>query len=176
MTLPHQQPYATFSGALGDNASGGYFPARAEVSNGFVTLWVALPTGWTQYFSVPASAVVVKSAAQRITLVVHGQSYPLLADHRAVNRALGYGIAGGVADVLDKPRLEMGFDVARGVSVAGAAHAFHASGGPSFIAASRQAGARTSRLGYGPIIAIGCAAGLVVVVAVTVITVLALSL
>lgn len=174
--MPYQPPYAVFSGAFGDNASGGWFPARAEASNGLITLWVALPTGWTQYFSVPAQEVVVKSAAQRITLVVRGQSYPLLADPRSVNRAIGHAVAGGVADVLNKPVFEMGVDVARGVNVAGAAHSFAIGGGPEFIAAAQQSGAKTSRLGYGPIIAIGCSAGLFVVIAVTVVTVLVLNL
>jgi hypothetical protein len=178
MTMPYptQPPYALFTGAFGDNASGGWFPARAEVSNGLVTLWVALPTGWTQYFSVPAPEVVVKSAAQRITLVVRGQSYPILADPRSVNRALQYGVVGGVASVLDKPVLGAGVDVGRGINVAGAAHSFNANGGPAFIAAAQQSGARTSRMGYGPLLALGCGGGLFIAIVVTVITVMALSL
>lgn len=176
MSTPHQQPYAVFTGALGDNAAGGYFPARAEVSDGAVTLWVASPSGWTQYFSVPAHEVVVRSAAQRITLVVRGQSYPLLADPRAVDRGIQLGAAGTVAEILDKPRFGVGIDVRRGVNVAGAAHSFHLSGGPEFVAAAQHAGARASRLGYGPILAIGCGAGLLIVVTVTAITVFVLSL
>ncbi|MFT4158249.1 MAG: hypothetical protein QM630_10060 [Microbacterium sp.] len=74
MATPYQHPYATFSGALGDTATGGWYPANVEVSNGFVTLWVALPTGWAQYFSVPAQEVAVKSAAQRITLIVRARA------------------------------------------------------------------------------------------------------
>jgi hypothetical protein len=146
------------------------------VKDNVVSLWVASPAGWTHYFSVPAHEVVVKSAAQRITLVVRGQSYPLLADPRAVNRGIGLGIAGGVAEVMDRPRLELGVDVGRGTNVAGAAHAFQISGGPAFIAAAQQSGARASRLGYGPLLAIGCGAGLVIVIFVTVITVFLLSL
>lgn len=176
MSLPHQSPYALFDGGLGDNATGQYIPARAEVSNGFVTLWVVSPTGWTQYFSVPAHEVVVKSAAQRITLVVRGQSYPLLADPGAVGRGIGYGVVGGAADVLGKPGLEMGADVGRGMNVAGAARSFRLGGGPEFIAAARQSGARTTRLGYGPILAIGCGGGLAVVVIVTLVTVFMLNL
>jgi hypothetical protein len=176
MITSNQPPYAVFAGALGDNATGQYVAARAEVKDNVVSLWVASPTGWTHYFSVPAHEVVVKSAAQRITLVVRGQSYVLLADSGAVNRGIGLGIAGGVAEVLDKPRLEMGVDVGRGLNVAGAAHAFHANGGPAFIAAAQQSGARSSRLGYGPILAIGCSAGLVIVIAVTAVTVFILSL
>ncbi len=175
MTSPHQPPHAVFTGALGDTAAGGYVPARAEVSDGAVSLSVAAPEGWTQYFSVPAHEVVVKSAAQRVTLVVRGQSYPILADPGSVNRAIGYGVAGTAADVLNKPGLEMGADIGRGINVAGAARSFSANGGPAFIAAARQSGARTSRLGYGPILAIGFGAGLVVVAAVTVITVLVLT-
>ena len=165
-----------FSGALGDNVSGGWFAARAEVNNGFVNLWVSSPTGWSLVFSVPAHEVTVKSAAQRITLVVRGQSYPLLADPRSVSRAIHHGIAGGVADILEKPRFEMGVDLARGVNVAGAAHSFHLGGGPEFLVAAQQAGARTSRVGYGPILAIGCGAGIFIVIAVTAITVMFVSL
>ena len=174
MTVPHPQPDAVFSGALGDTTSGTYHPARAEVSSGMVSVWVVTPAGWTLVFSVPAHEVVVKSAAQRITLVVRGQSYPLLADPGAVARANQYGIAGGVADVLNKPQLAMSMDMGRGASVAGGARSFYANGGPGFVAAARQSGARTSRLGYGPIVAIGCGAGLVVVVVVTAITVFVL--
>lgn len=175
MITPHQPPSAVFTGALGDNASGQYFPARAEVHDGMVSLWVAPPTGWAQYFSVPAHEVVVKSAAQRITLVVRGQSYPLLADPGAVARGVQLGVAGTIAGALDRPRLDMGVNVARGVNLAGAAQAFNASGGPAFIAAAQQSGARSSRVGYGPILAIGCGAGLVIVIAVTAVTVFLLS-
>jgi hypothetical protein len=171
MITPRQWPSAAFAGALGDNASGQYVPARAEVHDGMVSLWVAPPTGWVQYFSVPAHEVVVKSAAQRITLVVGGRSYPLLADPGAVGRGIQLGVAGTIAETLDRPRLEMGVDVARGVNVAGAANAFHAGGGPAFIAAAQQSGARSSRVGYGPILAIGCGAGLLIVIAVTAVTV-----
>jgi hypothetical protein len=73
-------------------------------------------------------------------------------------------------------RLELGVDVGRGINVAGAAHAFQINGGPAFIAAAQQSGARASRLGYGPLLAIGCGAGLVIVIFVTVITVFLLSL
>ncbi|WP_433677226.1 hypothetical protein [Microbacterium gorillae] len=176
MSFPYQPPAAQFDAALGDNATGHYLPARAEVAGGFVSLWVASPSGWRQLFSVPAHEVTVKSAAQRITLVVRGQSYPLLANPRTVRRSIQYGIAGGMADILDKPRFEMGVDLARGVNVAGSAYAFQQRGGPAFLAAAKQSGAQTSRLGYGPILAIGCAAGLAVVVIVTLITVVAINL
>lgn len=173
---PSQWPYAVFSGALGDNATGSWFPARAEVSNGYVTLWVALPTGWTQYFSVPAGDVTVRSAAQRITLVVRGQSFPMLADPRSVDRAIKHAIIGGVADVLDKPRFEMGVDLARTVNVAGAAYSFHLGGGPAFLAAAQQSGARTSRMGYGLLLGLGCGGGVLVVIVVTLVTLAAISL
>ena len=174
MTTPAQHPYAMFSGALGDNASGQYVPARAEVSGGAVTLWVASPSGWTRYFSVPAHETVVKSAAQRITLVVGGQSYPLLADPSSVDRAIEFGAAGAVAGIIDAPKVALSADVGRSMNMAGAARAFHIGGGPAFIAAARQSGAKSSRLGYGPILAIGCGAGLAIVIAVTAITVLVL--
>lgn len=167
---PYPSPSASFSGAYGDNATGAWFPARAEVSNGFITLWVALPNGWAQYFSVPAGEVTVKSAAQRITLVVRGRSYPLLADPRSVDRAIRHAILGGVADVLDKPRFEMGVDLSRTVNVAGAAYSFQLGGGPAFLAAAQQSGAQTSRTGYGLLLGLGCGGGILVVLVVTVVT------
>ncbi|WP_139205475.1 hypothetical protein [Plantibacter sp. MMLR14_011] len=177
MTAPdHHLPHTVFSGAFGDHATGQYLPACAEVRDGFVALWVATPAGWMEYFRVPAQEVVVKSAAQRITLVVRDQSYPMLADPRSVDRALYHGIAGGVAGILDKPRFEMGVDLARTVNVAGAAYSFHLGGGPGFIAAAQHAGARTSRLGYGPLLAIGCGGGVLVVILITLVTLLAVNL
>ncbi|UOR01189.1 hypothetical protein MUN77_13775 [Leucobacter allii] len=176
---PHQYPplpSAVFSGAFGDNVSGAWFPARAEVGNGCITLWVAQPNGWAQYFSVPAAEVTVKSAAQRITLVVRGQSFPLLADPRAVDRAIKHAILGGVADILDKPRFELGVDFARTINVAGSAYSFHLGGGPEFLAAAQQSGARTSRAGYGLILGLGCGGGILVVVVVTLVTLAAISL
>ena len=163
MSFPGQQPRAVFSGALGDNSTGSYHPAQAEVSNGLVTLWIGSPSGWTQYFSVPATQVTVKSAAQRITLVVGGQNYPILAHPRAVSRALGYGVAGTAASVLNKPVYGAGVDVGRAVNQAAAAHAWSAGGGPQFVAAARQAGANVSRIGYGSIAAIAGGAALAVV-------------
>ncbi|MDQ0647031.1 hypothetical protein QFZ53_001227 [Microbacterium natoriense] len=176
MTMPIQPPYAVFAGSLGDNATGNWYPAQAEVSNGFVTLWVGSPAGWTQYFSVPATEVTVKSAAQRITLVVRGQSYPILAKPRAVGRAIGYGVAGTAASVLDKPVFGAGVDVGRGVNQAAAASAWNTGGGPEFIVAARNSGAQVSRLGYGPLIAIGCGGGVAVVILVVVVTLIAINL
>lgn len=176
MTMPNQLPYAVFTGSLGDNATGNWYPAQAEVSNGFVTLWVGSPAGWTQHFSVPATEVTVKSAAQRITLVVRGQSYPILANPRAVGRAVGYGVAGTAASVLDKPVLGAGIDVGRGVNQVAAASAWNTGGGQEFIAAARNSGAQVSRLGYGPLIAIGCGGGVAAVILVVVITLIAINL
>lgn len=176
MTTPNNMPYAVFSGSLGDNATGGWYPAQAEVSNGFVTLWVGSPAGWAQYFSVPATEVTVKSAAQRITLVVRGQSYPILAKPRAVGRAINYGVAGTAASVLDKPVFEAGVDVGRGVNQVAAGAAFHSGGGPEFITAARYSGAQVSRLGYGAIAAIGCGGGLAVVILTLVVTMIAINL
>lgn len=176
MTMPNQSPHAVFAGSLGDNATGNWYPAQAEVSNGHITLWVGSPAGWTQYFSVPAAQVTVKSAAQRITLVVGGQSYPILANQRAVRRAIGYGVVGTAASVLDRPVLGAGADVARGVNQVGAARSWTTGGGPEFIAAARFSGAQVSRLGYGPLIAIGCGGGVAVVILVTVIAVFVVNL
>lgn len=164
MTFGGNLPHAVFTGALGDNATGGYLPAHAEVGNGVVTLWVASPQGWVQYFSVPAPEVTVKSAAQRITLEVRGQKYPILADPGAVNRALGLGVTGLAASAFDRPGLGIGADVGRGLNQVSAARSFAAGGGPAFIAAVSQSGARVSRLGYGAIAAIGCGGAVVAVV------------
>ena len=171
-----QYPYAVFTGAYGDNSTGAYYPARAEISNGWITLWVITATGWAQVFSVAATEVTVKSAAQRITLVVRGQSYPLLADPTVVTRVLRYGTAGTVATVLDHDRFAAGVDVSRGLTQVSAAGSWVTQGGPEFIAAARASGARTSRMGYGALIGIGCGAGLAVVLLVTVVTVAMLSL
>ena len=176
MTMPNQPPYAVFAGSFGDNATGNWYPAQAEVSNGFVTLWIGSPAGWTQYFSVPATEVIVKSAAQRITLVVRGQSYPILANPRAVRRAIGYGVAGTAASVLDRPVFGAGVDVGRGVNQVAAASSWNTGGGPEFIAAARFSGAQVSRLGYGPLIAIGCGGGAAVVILIVLVTLVAVNL
>lgn len=176
MTVPQPLPYAVFSGALGDTASGGWFPAQAVVSEGLVTLWVATPNGWMQQFSAPAREVTVKSAAQRITLSAQGRTYPILAEPRAVNRALsltGMGIAG---QVIDSAGVTAASGVGRTVNQAAAAQAFAARGGREFLAAMRASGARVSRLGYGAIVAIGCGGGLAVVILTLLITVAVLNL
>lgn len=174
--MPHPFPHAIFSGALGDRATGAWTPVQAVLDQGLVTLWVATPTGWLQQFSVPAGEVVVKSAAQRITLVVHGHSYPILADPGAVGRALGLNAANIVGGVAGSPALDVGSAAGRAVNQVGAAQAFSANGGGEFLAAMRASGARVSRLGYGAIAAIGCGGGLFVALAVLVITVMVLNL
>ncbi|WP_159622005.1 hypothetical protein [Ruania rhizosphaerae] len=175
MAMPIQHPHAVFSGAWGDTTTGAWYPAQAVVSAGIVTLWIgSAAAGWTQHFSVPAREVTVKSAAQRITLVVGGRSYPILADPGAVSRALGFtsmGIVGGVAHHGHRPyryrryrrRSGAAWDVARGVNQAAAAYAFNARGGGEFLSAVRASGARVSRLGYGALAAIGCGGGVLVV-------------
>ncbi|MGW8482998.1 hypothetical protein ACWGJP_07645 [Microbacterium sp. NPDC055903] len=176
MPFPPSMPHAVFTGALGDPSSGAWFPAQAVVSGGLITLWVASAGAWTQVFSVPAGQVQVRSAAQRITLVVGAQSYPILADPASVYRALnltGMGIAG---DLMGSDRLAIASGVGRAANVAGAAQAFTAGGGTEFLAAARFSGARVSRFGYGAIIALGCGGGLAVVIATLVITVLLLNL
>lgn len=176
MTLPSPYPHAVFTGALGDTATGGWYPAQAEVSNGFVTLWVASGAGWTQHFSVPAHEVTVKSAAQRITLMVRGQSYPILAKPAAVGRAIAYGGGSTYAEVFDRPVFEAGVDVGRGMNQVASGAAFHSNGGPEFIAAARASGAQVSRLGYGALVAIGCGGGLFVTFAVVAVLVAVYSL
>lgn len=168
-------PYAVFTGAFGDNATGAWYAAHAEVRDGLITLWIAMPTGWAQLFSAPAAHVTVKSAAQRITLVSGGREYPILSDPRTVNRALGYNVVGTAANILDKPILGAGVDAGRGLTQVSAASAWNRQGGPEFIEAARHSGAQVSRFGYGPLIALGCGGGLFVVLAVTVITALVLA-
>lgn len=168
MTMPPSAPYAVFSGALGD--AGGWRPAQAVVSDGMLTLWVAGLSGWMQHVTAPASAVRVKSAAQRITLVVHGQSYPILADPSAVGRALGYNAAGTIGGLVNAPGLSVGGDVGRGLNQAGAARAFQAQGGAEFLAAMRASGAQVSRLGFGALFAIGCGGALLVIALALIVT------
>lgn len=171
MTSPTNLPQATFSGALGNAANGGWSAAQAVVKDGVVTLWTAAPTGWTQLFSVPVGEVAVKSAAQRITLVVRGQSYPILADPAAVNRAMGLAGTGIVGNLAHVPGVSAASSVGRAANQIAAANAFKASGGGEFLAAMRGSGARVSRLGFGALTAIGCSAGLLVVLVIVVIAV-----
>ncbi|WP_309127494.1 hypothetical protein [Microbacterium sp.] len=176
MTLPPPPlPHAVFTGAWGDTETRGWSAAQAVVSEGMVTLWIASPNGWMQQFTAPASQVTAKSAAQRITLNVHGRSYPILADPGAVGRALnltGMGIAG---NLIDAGGVSAASGVGRTVNQAAAAHSFTAGGGKEFLTAMRASGARVSRLGYGAIVAIGCGGGLALVIATLVITVLVLN-
>lgn len=174
--MPYSYPRATFTGAYGDTATGTWHPAQATIDQGFVTLWIMSATGWVQRFSLPTAQVVVKSAAQRITLIAAGQSYPILADPGAVNRALGLNAANIVGGVIGSQALDVGSTIGRGANQFGAAQSFSAGGGPEFLAAARASGSRVSRLGYGAIAGIGCGCGALVVVAVLVITVFALNL
>ncbi|MFK0072397.1 hypothetical protein [Arthrobacter woluwensis] len=176
MTMPSIFPQATFTGAYGDTATNSWYPAQAVLEQGIVTLWVGSPTGWMQYFSVPAAEVTVKSAAQRITLAVAGRNYPILADPRAVYQALNFGAANVVGEITGNQTLGAMSTAGRAMNQVGAAQAFNAGGGNEFLAAMRASGARVSRLGYGAIAAIGCGAGLLVVILVVVITVWTLNL
>lgn len=183
MSMPAPRPPAVFTGSLGDRASGTWTPARVEADGSTVALWVSTPDGWTQLFRAPAQEVQVKSAAQRITLVLHGRSYPILADPSATRRGLRaqrraarwstYGhLAHGDSHHVAHRSLA---GVSRGLSQAGAAHAFEVQGGSEFLAASRASGARVSRVGYGPLLAIGCGLGLLVPVLVLVVAAMLLS-
>lgn len=173
--MPYPFPHAVFTGAYGDTTTNSWYPAQAIVDQGIVTLWIWSSTGWVQQFSVHAAQVAVKSAAQRITLVVAGQSYPILADPGAVHRALSLGAANVIGDVTGNQRLGLMSTAGRAMNQVDAARSFTAGGGSEFLAAMRASGGRVSRLGYGAIAAIGCGAGLFVVFAVVVVTVLALS-
>ncbi len=171
----HPPPSAVFSGWLGDPATGGWSPTRAEVGGGWITLWIASANGWEQHFRVSAPEVAVKSAAQRITLVVRGQNFPILSQPAAVDRSMAYGAAGAAGGALHLPALRTAATVGRGFNQASAASAFNAGGGPQFLAAARASGAQVSRVGYGPLLGIGCVVGVVVVIAVVVITMALLS-
>lgn len=161
---PPPQPFsrAVFSGALGDKATGGWYPARAVLENGMVTLWVASANEWRPHFTVPANHVMVKSAAQRITLVVQGRPYPILADPGAVNRGMRYTRLGTLGRAMDAPALAVAGDMGRIANQAGAANAFSTNGGSAFLAAMRQSGAHVSRMGFGALFAIGACVGLLV--------------
>ncbi len=174
--MPYSYPRATFTGAFGDNATGTWPPAQATIDQGYVTLWVMSQAGWVQRFSLPATQVTVKSAAQRITLVAGGQSFPILADPSAVNRALGWNAANIVGGAVGSTALDVGSAVGRGVNQFSAAQSFSAGGGAEFLAAARASGSPVSRLGYGAIAAIGCGGGALVVFMVVVITLFSLGL
>lgn len=176
MTTPDALPHAVFTGAYGDTATNGWYPAQAALEQGYVTLWIAGPSGWAQQFSVPAHQVVVKSAAQRITLVAAGRSYPILADPAAVSRALGLGAAQVVGGMMGNPAAASAGTAGRAMNQVGAARSFAAGGGYEFLAAMRASGGRVSRLGYGGIAAIGCGVALLTGVAVLVVTAWALNL
>lgn len=175
MATPAQFPHAVFTGSLGDRSTGTWAPAEVVASGGSVTLFVSTPAGWEQLFSVPAEQVKVTSAAQRITLHVGGRRYPILADPGAVRRvyrlqymggALGLSNALTHQDPVHRTYHRLGHralgNTARGLNQAAAARAFSAQGGKEFLAASRASGARVSRLGYGPLLAIGCGLGALV--------------
>ncbi len=176
MTSPYAAPQVTFTGNWGDSATGSWYPAQAALSGGMVTLWIGTAQGWVAHFTVPATEVVVKSAAQRITLVVRGQSYPILADPGAIGRGNGLAAMNVVGGITDSARLSGASLGGRVANQVGAANAFAAAGGPQFLAAMQQSGGRTSRLGYGAIAGIGCGVALATVVVVLVLTTVALSL
>lgn len=176
VTSPVPFPRATFSGALVSSGGAGYVPGNVEVTDGWVTLWALSPDGWTVVVRAPAPEVSVRSTAQKIRLSVGGQHYLLLADPDAVTRALGYSTAGAVAAVLDRPVAGAAADVGALRNQISAANSWSVGGGPQFLDAARQSGARVSRLGFGAIAAIGCGAGVAAVLLVTVITVLVIGL
>lgn len=174
--MPYSYPRATFTGAYGDTATGTWHPAQATIDQGFVTLWVLSPTGWVQRFSVPTGQLTVKSAAQRITLVIAGQSFPILADPGAVYRALGLNMVNIVGGAVGSETLGLSSTIGRGINQIGAAQSFQAGGGADFLAAARASGSRVSRLGFGALAGIGCGVGVLVTFAVIVITLIVLNL
>ncbi|WP_424464116.1 hypothetical protein [Pseudoclavibacter helvolus] len=175
MTTPMRFPQATFSGAIGAPDGRGYAPAHAEVSDGRVTLWALEPDGWVVVFAAPASEVTVRSAAQNIRLAVGGQKYVLLADPDAVTRAVVYTAAGAAAAIYDRPGAGVAADVGKLRNQISAANAWNVGGGPQFLDAARQSGARVSRLSYGALAAIGIGAGIAAVILITAITVAVLA-
>ena len=168
--MPHAFPHAVFTGAYGDTSTNSWYPAQAVLDQGFVTLWIWASAGWQQCFSLPASQVAVKSAAQRITLVAAGRSYPILADPGAVQRALSLGATNIVGDLMGNDRVSAVSTVGRARNQVDAARSFSAGGGYEFLSAMRASGGRVSRLGYGAIAGIGCGVALFTGIAVLVVT------
>ncbi|WP_377321239.1 hypothetical protein ACFJIY_19085 [Pimelobacter simplex] len=158
-------------------APGGSVPVWLLVEDGRLALLAPGqgPSGYVDVFRVPVHQARVSSAAQRITVTVGGTSYPVLA--RPIGPVVGaaLGAAGAAAGLAGAELAHGRATVARAGNLAADASAFSRQGGPALLAALRQSGAPVRRIGYGPLLAIGFAVGLLVVLVVTVVTVVAIT-
>lgn len=170
------QPRAAFQGYWTVPNVGGVVPVWLVVEGGVIALMAPgeSPTGYVDIFRVPLYQARVTSAAQRITVTVGGQSYPVLA--RPLGPIVGsvLGVAGSTAHLAGAEVIHGAATAARAGNLAADASAFTRQGGPAFLAAARQSSARVRRAGYGLVLGVGFTIGLLVVVLVTVITVAAL--
>ncbi|REK70097.1 hypothetical protein DX116_13055 [Aeromicrobium endophyticum] len=132
------------------------------------------PTGYVDIFRVPTRQARVTSAAQRITVTVGGQSYPVLARPRGPVIGSALGVAGSTAHLAGVEIVYGAATAARAGNLAADASAFAQQGGPAFLAAARRSGARVRRAGYGVVLGLGLAIGLLLVVVVTMIVVASL--
>ncbi|CAM3160553.1 hypothetical protein NODU109028_00700 [Nocardioides dubius] len=169
-------PRATFQGYWMAPGAFGGVPVWLSVEGGLLSLVAAQPgsSGTSVVFRVPVQHARVRAAAQRITVTVAGRTYPVLA--RPLGPVVGpaVGVAGSLAGLAGAERVHGGAVAARGANVAADAAAFSRQGGHQLLAALRASGAPVRRVGYPAILAAGLAAGFLVVLLVTVITVVAL--
>jgi hypothetical protein len=172
-----QQVRAAFQGRWMAPGTVGGLPAWLVVEDGHVALLTPgqSPSGFVDVFRVPVDQVKVSSAAQRITVTVAGRAYPVLARPHGPFIDAGLAVAGSVAGHMEAEVLRGGTSAARVGNVAADASAFARQGGPAFLAALRQEGGRVRRVGYGVVLGVGFAIGLLVVVLATVITLAAVS-
>ncbi|MEV5001282.1 hypothetical protein [Nocardioides sp. LML1-1-1.1] len=171
------QARGAFQGYWTPPGAGGAVPVRLVVEDGVVALLAPGqgPAGHVDVFRVPVHQVTVSSAAQRITVTAAGRSHVVLA--RPIGPVIGpaLGIAGTAAHLAGAEGLRVAGTAARAGNVAADASAFARQGGPAFLAAARQAGVRVRRVGYGALLGVGFAIGLLVVLLVTVVTVAVLA-
>ena len=175
MSAAYPQPRGAFHGYW--MAPGGAVPVWLLVEDGRLALLAPghSPTGYVDVFRVPVHQARVSSAAQRITVTVAGRSYPVLA--RPVGPVIDsvLGLTGAAAHVAGAEMLHGRSTVGRAGNVAADASAFSRQGGPAFLAAARREGVSVRRVGYGVLLSVGFAVGLLIAVLVTVITLAAVA-
>jgi hypothetical protein len=171
------QPRAAFQGYGTAPGGSGAVPVWLIVEDGVIALLAPgqSPTGFVDVFRVPVHQARVSSAAQRITVTVGGTAYPVLARPHGPVIGAGLAAAGSVAGLAGAGVAHGGTTAARAGNLAADASAFARQGGHELLAALRQSGAPVRRVGYGPLLAVGFAVGLLLVVLVTVVTVVAVS-
>lgn len=171
------QPRAAFQGYWMAPSAGGAVAVWLVVEDGVIAMLAPgqSPSGFVDVFRVPVHQARVASAAQRITVSVGGRSYPVLA--RPLGPIVGpvLGLAGATAHLAGAEGVHLAGTAARAGNVAADASAFARQGGPAFLEAARSSGTPVRRTGYGVVLGVGFAIGLLVVVLVTGITVAALS-